>query len=200
MINLNGQRVVIVGGGQVAEKRVQTLSGSGANITVISPKISGGIHAFWKRQLVIWKQKEVEVADLQEAFLIIIATNYPDVNTFVQNSSPHGVLVNMAVDAEKGNTSFPSIFRRGRLQISISTSGASPLLAAEIKRDLEATYDENYGEYIDFLYESRQLIKQMKWAKEEQKKLLRDLLSDVYLHKDKQKQMIRWLENVKQQP
>ena len=61
---------------------------------------------------------------------------------------------------KEGNITFPNQLRRGKLTISVSTDGASPKLAKQIIQNLAQTYDESYEDYIDFLYESRQLIKE----------------------------------------
>ncbi|GAB3064615.1 NAD(P)-binding protein [Virgibacillus ainsalahensis] len=196
MIELNEQHVIIVGGGRVAERRVHSLLNSGAAITVISPTIKEGIESEWKKGRLHWKQKYVEAKDLADAFLVIVATDDQMVNQEVIHASPRNSLINAAADADKGNVEFPSFFRRGKLLISISTSGASPQLSAAIKNELQTVYDGNYESYIDFLYESRKLIKHSSLDKAHQKLLLKELLSETFLEKDKQNEAIEWFRNL----
>ncbi|ASN06792.1 NAD(P)-binding protein [Virgibacillus necropolis] len=190
MIDLGGKKVVIVGGGRVAERRVQNLLESGALLTVISPEIEEKIHSLWEKGLLNWRQKYFEAEDLDNAFLIIVATNNSVVNQSVVQATPPNSLLSVASDANQGNVQFPAHFKQGKLSVSISTNGASPLLSAKIKKHLHTIYDENYGDYVDFLYESRQLIKHSALAKKEQKLLLKDLLREDFLNKDKQRKKL----------
>ncbi|WP_077324340.1 NAD(P)-binding protein [Virgibacillus siamensis] len=196
MVDLTNKNVIIVGGGRVAERRIKSLLESDAVLTVISPKIGDGICALWKNCQIALKQKHVEEQDLKGAFLIIIATNDSDVNNKVRKTAPKNALINEATDAFRGNVQFPSTFNRGKLSISISTNGASPMFSAKVKRDLLRTYDERYGDYIDFLDESRQLVKNSSLAEKEQIFLLKQLLTDHFHDIRIQKEAIDWLEKL----
>ncbi|MGP4107590.1 NAD(P)-binding protein [Virgibacillus sp. L01] len=196
MVDLEGKKVVIVGGGKVACRRVDTLKESGASITIISPEIEAGIHSLWDAARVNWQQKEFEPDDLEGAFLVIVATNNPAVNQAVVKSSPPNSLLNVTSDASQGNIHFPSNIKRGELSVSISTNGASPLLSAKIKQQLETIFDDRYIDYVDFLYESRQLIKHTTLTKTERRSLLKELLSDDFLDGKKQQQTIDWLRSL----
>ncbi|WP_339230846.1 NAD(P)-binding protein [Oceanobacillus sp. FSL K6-2867] len=193
MVNLSGKNIVLVGGGYVAGRRIQTLLESGAQLTVISPEIGKEVRVHWEKGRIKWIQKHVEPNDLDGAFLIIVATNNPIVNQSIILAAPPNALVNAAADAVKGNVEFPSAFRRGKLAISISTNGASPQLTRKIKEQLQTIYNENYETYVEFLFESRQLIKRSVLNKMEQKQLLKELLSEVFLDPSKQRQTIAWL-------
>jgi len=192
MIDLNKKHVVIVGGGQVAERRMNILLESGASITVISPEIKKGIRERWGEGKLTWKKKHVEASDLQNAFMIIVATNDPYTNQSVIQAAPPNSLINAATEANSGNVEFPASFTRGKLAISVSTNGASPQLTAKIKNELRNIFHENYESYVDFLYESRQLIKQSVLDKSHQKLLLKELLSNGFLDKQKQVIALTW--------
>lgn len=193
MVDLEKQQVIIVGGGRVCERRVHTLLESGALLSIISPKIEQGIRSLWEEGRVNWRKKHVVAEDLKGAFLIIVATNDPKANQTVIEAAPPGCLLNVAADATLGNVHFPSHFKQGKLTIGVSTNGASPLLSAKIKTQLQSMFDKEYGEYIDFLYESRQLIKHSMLAKKEQHLLLKELLSDHFFNKDNQEKTVDWL-------
>ncbi|TBW74130.1 NAD(P)-binding protein, partial [Staphylococcus warneri] len=77
--------------------------------------------------------------------------------------------------------------------ISVSTDGASPKLGQRIIKDLKDTYNEDYSMYIDFLYESRQLIKRLSIEPSRKQELLQHILSDEYLDEVKQQEFTRWL-------
>ncbi|RLL47744.1 NAD(P)-binding protein [Oceanobacillus piezotolerans] len=192
MINLNEKKVVVIGGGSVAEKRIRHLKESGALITVISPEITEEIRKDWETGKIKWIGKKFETADIQDAFLILIATSNQMVNQSVLKAAPSHVLVNDATDAHSGNVTFPASFRRGRLSISISTDGASPHLSAEIKRRIQTLFDEDYEEYLEFLDKSRRLLKQTSLSNQMRKMLLKEMIDERFLNKDIQSTTLRW--------
>lgn len=196
MVDLYGRNVVVIGGGRVAERRVHSLLESGASLTIISPEIKESLRDLCKEGLLNWKQKHFVPEDLDEAFFIIVATNNSVVNQAVIHASPPNSLLNVAAGAEQGNVHFPSHFKRGKLSMSISTNGASPLLSAKIKSQLQTTYDKSYGDYVDFLYESRQMIKHAPLTRMEQRLLLKELLSEDFQNKNKQRETIDWLKQL----
>ncbi|MEW9674837.1 NAD(P)-binding protein [Lentibacillus sp. L22] len=196
MIDLTDKKVVIVGGGRVAERRIRFLLESGAYMTVISPEIDEGVRMLWEEGYVSWKQKHIEANDLLHAFLIIVATNNPTVNQAVTKAVPETSLVNAAADAEQGNVQFPAHLQQGKLSIGIATNGASPILAAKIKTKLATIYDKSYGEYVDFLYESRQLIKRSLLTQKVRTLLLKELMDESFLNKQKQIITLDWLKNL----
>lgn len=193
MIDLTGRYVVIVGGGKVALRRAKTLLENDAVVTVISPKVVEDIVYLWEEGQLLWKEKNIEVMDLKGAFLIIVATNDPIVNHNVINWAPEESLINAAAEMEKGNVAFPSYFRRGNLSVSVSTNGASPQFAVKMKKELERLYNEDYGDYIDFLSECRQLIKNSLLDKYQQKLLLKEILSEDFLDRERQRKFIESL-------
>ncbi|WP_085993111.1 NAD(P)-binding protein [Oceanobacillus senegalensis] len=193
MINLADKQVVIIGGGSVAERRVLSLKESGAVITLVSPEITDRLHSLRKRGLLRWKQKHFQSKDIHQAFLVIAATNDPEVNQSIKNNVPQETLLNIVDDGEKGDTEFPGTFRQGRLTISVSTGGASPILTSKIRKNLESMYGHSYGNYVDFLYVCRKLIKQSTLEKSEKKALLNDLLSKDFLNIEKQRDTLEFL-------
>ncbi|WP_237049248.1 NAD(P)-binding protein [Lentibacillus amyloliquefaciens] len=195
MIELKEKNAVIVGGGRVAERRANTLLNNGASLTVVSPDAEEGIMQLAEQGKLVWKQKGFAGNDLGHAFLIVVATDDPAVNESVVKAASPDALINHAADSEQGNVQFPSFFRRGHLSISVSTDGASPMLAAGVKRDLQARYDESYEAYVDFLYACRQHLKQQSsLERSEQRDILRELLSTAYLNSDNQQKMYDYLE------
>lgn len=180
MIDLHEKKVVIVGGGHVARRRLTSLLESEAELTVISPEILPEIADLYKKGKVIWKNKKVSIEDLAEAFLIIIATNDSEVNETVRKNAPVNCLINASTDAQSGNVHFPSHLKRGKLSIAVSTNGASPMLASKVKSELSTLYDAHYEQYVDFLFEARTLIKKSKLSKEKKESYLREFLDEAY--------------------
>lgn len=196
MVNLNEVDVVIIGGGKIAERKVHTLMESGARMTVIAPEVTWNLYVWWKEEKIIWKKKTFSADDLNGAFLIIAATGDPDVDTAALQAAPKHTLCNDATNMDRGNVHIPAFLKRGKLSISISTGGASPMLAAQLKKQLETQFDDRYEQYLDFLYEARQLVKKSSLTVAEQKLLLKEWLKEEYRQAYKQKETIAWLQQL----
>jgi precorrin-2 dehydrogenase/sirohydrochlorin ferrochelatase len=150
--------IVVVGGGKVATRKVETLLNADANVTVVSPEITDELKEWVKLQKISWKQKRFEEDDVAEAFIIIAATDHTEINLNVHQAAHPHQLINIVDRPELGNFIVPSTLQRGKLLISVSTSGASPGLSRKIKQELATVYDETYEEYLDFLSSCRQKV------------------------------------------
>ena len=193
MVDLKGKNVVIVGGGRVAERRVDSLLDSEGRLTVISPALTGKLHALSREEKISWRKKEFEPNDVTDAFLIISAVDKAEVNQQVIQAAPADSLLNAATEAEAGNVHFPAHLQRGKLSIAVSTNQASPGLAKKIKQELSTTYDQRYEPYLDFLFQVRELIRQAGISRQEKEQYLHELLSDAYLDETRQQQTLRTL-------
>lgn len=196
MIDISNKRVVIVGGGQVAERRIGTLVNYTTHIKVISPSLTVALYHRYEQGEMSWCAKSFEVTDIAEADLIIAATNDNRVNQQIAASKPQHALLNMTTKAHAGDVVFPSILRRGRLTLSISTNGASPTLTAQILEEFKTRFDLSYEAYVDFLYECRQRIKRSNLTTQEKQDFLKHVLDPSYRDKNKQIKMIKKLESL----
>ncbi|TGB03674.1 NAD(P)-binding protein [Halobacillus salinus] len=189
MVDLTGKNAVIVGGGKVAEKRARVLVESGALVTIISPTITQALQSKIGHNTIEWKQKDFDSSDVQHTYLVVIATDDEGTNEQILAACEHVPLVNVASKAECGNLHFPGHFSRGKLSVAVSTNGASPMLTSRIKEELEQKYDEDYGAYVDFLFECRQLIKRKPFASDEKRLILQALLDEAFFDTEKQQEL-----------
>ncbi len=196
MINLSQMNVVVIGGGRIATRRVELLLEYASHIRVVSPHITEYLNGLIQQQQVTWHQKEFDPSDVANADLVIAATNNDQVNDEIKHHLGPNTLFNHVGNAKEGNITFPNQLRRGKLTISVSTDGASPKLAKQIIQNLAQTYDESYEDYIDFLYESRQLIKEKALTSSEKQSLLQDILTEKYKHPNAQQSFINWLKTL----
>ncbi|MFC5557873.1 bifunctional precorrin-2 dehydrogenase/sirohydrochlorin ferrochelatase [Ureibacillus thermophilus] len=158
MMNLEGKNVVIIGGGHVAYQKLKGLEGTNAIITVVSPEILPEIKEWILRHDAKWIPKEFEPSDIEHANLIFAATNQPAVQREIKKHKKNHQLLLLADRPNESDFITPATLHRGKLSISISTNGASPSLAKKIKKELEQQFDENFGEYVQFLEEARKMI------------------------------------------
>mgnify|MGYP003777860355 CR=1 FL=1 len=157
-MNLEYKTVVIVGGGHVATQKVASLLPAKANIVIVSPALHEDLQPLAELGQITWKQKEFEPRDLDDAILIIAATNVTAVNEAVQEAAQHWQLMNRTDRQSESDFITPATVRRGPFVLTVSTSGASPGLARKIKAELEDQFDDAYEDYVCFLQQARLMV------------------------------------------
>lgn len=158
MLHLEGKKVVVIGGGKVAERKVCGLLDTGALITVISPEATDELQKLARTGQIFWAKHRFCAEDINDAFIIFAATNDRLLNQQVKESAAPSQLVLIVDNPCESDFQLPSSFRRGRLSIAVSTGGASPTLARKIRTRLEQEFDPSYEEYLEFLYLKRKWI------------------------------------------
>ncbi len=149
MVDLRGKRCLVVGGGTVAERKVALLLECGADVEVVSPATTARLGALAASGAMRVRRRPVRPSDLSDAFLVVVATNDPQVNREVaERVRTTGGLVNVADDPEACSFLVPSVLRRGDLTIAISTGGGSPALAKKLRQRLEQTIGPEYEAYL----------------------------------------------------
>ncbi|WP_078546812.1 precorrin-2 dehydrogenase/sirohydrochlorin ferrochelatase family protein [Litchfieldia alkalitelluris] len=180
MLEIEGKPCVVIGGGKIALRKVKLLLDAKAEVTVVSPVVCEEIKQLSLENQVDVLEREVEKTDYLDKFLTIAATDSIELNKKIAANIPNNQLINVVNKHELGNFHIPASFARGKLNISISTSGASPHLAKKIKQDLMKKYDESYEEYLEFLFNSRELIKLNVQSLQKRSLLLEELLALEY--------------------
>jgi precorrin-2 dehydrogenase / sirohydrochlorin ferrochelatase len=180
MLDLTEKKVVVIGGGKVAERKVKGLREANAQITVIAPTVTPFLEQLSEQDAIQWIKKTFSPEDLQDGFLIIAATDKREVNQKVQKAAQPHQLVNVVDAPEQSDFHVPAVVRRGRLNIAVSTGGASPILTKKICSEISNMYDEDYEQYIDFLYECRQYILQNVSDYEQKQQLLRAITDESF--------------------
>ncbi|WP_071460697.1 precorrin-2 dehydrogenase/sirohydrochlorin ferrochelatase family protein [Bacillus massilinigeriensis] len=180
MLNLQERNVAVVGGGQVAERKISWLLEAGAKILVISPEATTVIKEWSKAGKICWHQKTFSGEDIVHAFLVFACTDSMEVNRKVLSACRKDQLLCMSGEAKAGDFIVPSVLNRGRLQLAVSTSGASPSLSKKIIRELGTMYEEAYGAYVEFLYEARRKILEIERDSDSRKTKLSILLDERF--------------------
>ena len=150
--DLSGQKVLIVGGGEVALRKISLLERTGALITVVAPDIAPELMsraAAGKVRLFI---REFSPDDLQGARLVIVATSRRAINRWIASlSEARNIPVNVVDDAESSRFIVPAIIDRDPVLVAVSTGGASPVLARRLRERLEALIPAGIGELASWL-------------------------------------------------
>jgi precorrin-2 dehydrogenase/sirohydrochlorin ferrochelatase len=176
-LNLEGKKCVVVGGGAVAERKVISLVEAEGEVEVISPEITPKLAEMKSLGVISHVEREYRPGDLKKAFLVVGATDDPEINSSIfREANSADTLVNIVDSPEDCNFIVPSVVRREDLLISISTSGSCPALAKKIREDLEKTYGPEYADFLKVLKGFRdQVVKRFK-DPEQRKQALRRLL------------------------
>ncbi len=175
-LKLEHRRVLIVGGGNVGLEKITSLSTAGAHLRVVAPVAIEAVQQLAADGRLVWEQRPFADEDVQHADLVIAATDQPTVNTAVFLAArKHGVLCNSADDPPNCDFYFPSIVRRGRLQVAISTAGDSPALAQQLRREIDAALPLDIADSLAALGALRREVIATHPPGEERKSLLHAL-------------------------
>jgi precorrin-2 dehydrogenase/sirohydrochlorin ferrochelatase len=178
-LNVRGRRCVIIGGGSVGVRKASALIAAGAEVTVVAPEASPALRVLAEDGRVTHIAQPFDPVHLEEAFLVIAATDRSEVNQAVAGAArTRGVLLNLAADtddAEEGDFAAMASVRRGDLVLGVTTGGAGPALTARIKQDLEGQYGLCWERYVALLGEMRSVAKRDIPDSEQRAKALRRL-------------------------
>jgi len=158
-LDISGKKCVVVGGGNVAERKVRRLLESGARVEVVGKELTPRLSAWKGEGRIIHRDSLYDDGCLSGASLVIGATNDGDVNgKIAQDARRRGIPVNIADDPARCDFILPSVVERGDLQILVSTGGKSPALARKIREELEGRYGPEYAVLLDILGELREKV------------------------------------------
>jgi precorrin-2 dehydrogenase / sirohydrochlorin ferrochelatase len=153
---LDGRRCLVVGAGTIAAPKIESLLRAGGEVTVIAPDVLPEVAARVAAGRLEWLPRKFAPADLDGMFLVIAATNRQAVNHEVAEAArAKNVLCNSVDDPPDCDFFYPSVVRRGDLQIAISTAGKSPALAQRLRQEIDALLPEDTGSWLDELGETR---------------------------------------------
>lgn len=158
LTDLATARCVVVGGGQVAERKVAGLIAAGARPLVISPVLTPTLAAWRDAGQLDQLPRRFKEDDLAGAVLVIAATDERATNARIAVEARRcGVLVNVADDPGAGSFHTVATLRRGALLITVSTGGSSPALAARLRSELAGRYGPEYTRVLSFAAALRDL-------------------------------------------
>ena len=156
-LDITGKKCVVIGGGDVAARKVKRLIESGAKVSVISPELAPELATLESAGEIEHIAARYDVQHLAGAVLIIGATDDDKINEAISNDARRlGMPVNIVDDPQKCDFILPSIVERGDLTIACSTGGSSPALARRLREELEAVYGEEYGFLLKLLGQLRE--------------------------------------------
>lgn len=151
-LKTEGRAVLVVGGGEVGARKVETLLRCGARVGVVSPELVPWLAERVREGAVELVARNYDESQLRGRFLVIAATDDGELNSRIASDAERRNLLCNVVDVPReGNFIVPALMRRGALTLAISTDGQSPALARKIREELEDRYGEEYADLLHLL-------------------------------------------------
>lgn len=159
-LDIQGRRCLVVGGGEVAARKVESLLQCDAKVTVVSPRLTRALAALNESGEIEAQLRNYREGDTDGAALVIAATDDNAVNLRVSSeAAAAGIPVNVVDDPDKSTFIVPSLFRRGSVSVAVSTGGKSPALARRMRVELEKTFPAEIAQLADILADVRADLK-----------------------------------------
>ena len=179
-LDLSGKRCVLIGGGKVAERKTIRLLRVGADVLVISPTLSLKLQTLKEKGRITHVPRPYECGDIKSAFLIIAATDSEETNRQIaEEAKKLDKLLNVVDTPSLCSFIVPSVLSRGLLTIAISTGGASPALAKEIRRELQRLYGPEFSKHLKVLRDTRSKALKEITDKKERERFLKEVAVKV---------------------
>lgn len=148
-LKIEGRRCVVIGGGTIAERKVDSLLVCKALVTVVSPECTPEIEGWAEQGLIGLERRPFVPGDVRGALLVIAATNIREVNEAVfEAGHAAGAIVNVVDVPDLCDYYVPATVTRGDLQIAISTGGACPAMSKDLRKKLGKQFGPEYEHYV----------------------------------------------------
>ena len=143
-IDLSEKKVVVIGGGTIATRRIKTLLGFVKQILVAAPMVTDELQELHRQGKIEWLQEAYSESRVKDADMVIAATNEPKVNQQIkadcqrmEKESGRQILVSVIDDRELCDFYFPSIVQNEDVVIGINSGGKSPALTKRIRKGID---------------------------------------------------------------
>jgi precorrin-2 dehydrogenase/sirohydrochlorin ferrochelatase len=164
-LEMKDRRCVVIGGGAVAERRVEGLVAVGANVTVISPAITERLRNMLTQGAIRHVAREYRTADRAGYDLVFVATDNSEINAAVANEARSlQIWVNSADDPDHCDFILPAVIRRGDLAVAVSTGGVSPAATRAIREELDEYFTPDYGRFVQIAGEVRRELREKSFS------------------------------------
>jgi precorrin-2 dehydrogenase/sirohydrochlorin ferrochelatase len=183
-LRVAGRRCVVIGGGQVAERKAGSLLAADARVVVVSPSLSGGLAALAARGDIEHVARPYRTGDLAGALLAYAATDDETLHARIAaEAEAAGVLLNVVDRPRWCGFIVPSILRRGDLTVAVSTAGGSPALARRARQEIEGTLGPEYERALDVLSRLRRHLRAQPLSADERQRILTGLVASDLLER-----------------
>ena len=181
-LNVTGRRCVVIGGGEIAQRKVESLLEASALVDVVTPRAVAPLHQMAQSGQIGLSLRGYCSHDLEGAILAYAATDDDGLHKRIAaDAKARGVFLNVVDRPQWCDFIVPSIARRGDLVVAVSTSGRSPAMARRVRQDIEAMLGPEYECVIDLFARLRRRLSDLKWSFDRRKQVFDDLLDGQIL-------------------
>ncbi|MFB2859144.1 siroheme synthase CysG [Aeromonas hydrophila] len=157
---LDNKPVLLVGGGEVAERKARLLLDAGAQLTVVAPELDPELAELAANGSIEWLAGEFAPQQLMGKWLVVAATDRREVNALVyQSANQARIFANVVDDPKRSSFIMPSVIDRSPLMVAISSGGKAPVLARLLREKLEALLPQHLGAVAAFAGSLRERVK-----------------------------------------
>jgi precorrin-2 dehydrogenase/sirohydrochlorin ferrochelatase len=181
-LRVAGRRCVVIGGGEVAERKVRSLLAAGGRVTVVSPVVTPGLATLAAGGEIEHAARPYRHGDLAGTLLAYAATDDEALHQSIsEEAEASGVLLNVVDRPRWCRFIVPSILSRGDLTVAVSTAGGSPALARRVREDIEDTLGPEYERALDVLARLRHHLQDKRLSSAERQRILTGLVASDLL-------------------
>jgi uroporphyrin-III C-methyltransferase / precorrin-2 dehydrogenase / sirohydrochlorin ferrochelatase len=182
--DLKAQKVLVVGGGEVALRKLALLERAGAAITVVAPELAPEIMARVSAGKIRAEAREFAPQDLEGARLVIVATHRRAVNRWIATlSEARGIPVNVVDDREASRFIVPALIDRDPVLVAVSTGGTSPVLARRLRERLEAAIPKRIGGLASWLRALRHAARRRLRGTDARRRFFEEIVDGAAAHR-----------------
>lgn len=182
LVDLQGKKALVVGGGKVAQRKIETLLEHGATVQVVAKELTASLEELRRAGRIEFLGEEFSETFVDGVFVVFAATDDAALNRWVSRTAQQRSLLVNAVDQPADcNFIVPSVLSRGDLVIAVSTSGKSPAFARKVRVELEQSFGEEYGLFLNLMGNLRKEILRLGLSQEENKSTFEDLVTSDLL-------------------
>ena len=182
LVDLQGKKALVVGGGKVAQRKIETLLEHGATVQVVAKELTASLEELRRAGRIEFLGEEFSETFVDGVFVVFAATDDASLNRRVSRTAQQRSLLVNAVDQPADcNFIVPSVLSRGDLVIAVSTSGKSPAFARKVRVELEQSFGEEYGLFLNLMGNLRKEILRLGLSQEENKSTFEDLVTSDLL-------------------
>ena len=175
ILKLKGKKCVIIGGGQVAARKLSTLCEAGAEVTVIAPEFCALLKEAARKHQCRLLQDYYKAEYIQQAFIVIAATNDAAINRQITAAAP--LLCNNITEPELSNFTVPSSFTQGDITVALATGGM-PAFTRILKQRLQKVITPDIAAFNDFLRQQRLVVQRIPSTPAQRTAFWRQILTD----------------------
>ena len=186
-LNVEGKPCLVVGGGAVGTRKVESLLHCGALVTVVSPVVTPRLAELAEQGDIVLELREYDAHDLDDAFLVFAATDDSQLNQSLHDAATQRKrLCNIVDQPERCSFVVPAVVRQGDLSVAISTGGRSPALAKHLRRQLNDLFGAEYGVFLSLMGAIRSKLLAGQHAPDQHRVIFNRLIQSDLLERIKQ--------------